>query len=266
VSGVLLCGSLALLFWPGPRSVIQARLADLVGARNGRTAGWVRVRVPARLPFLAGVVAAAFGALSGSVLVALLTGAAGVGAARAWTAARRSSREDARLVALTDALAALAAELRSGRSPVAATAAATATCADEPTGLALARAVRAPDDPGDWGSGPVRQALDRIAAAVAVSIRAGCSLAAVLSAVEDDLRARRRRQLELRSATAGARAGATVLAGLPLLGLAMGSGVGADPWGVLTTTPAGQALLLVGTGLEAAGLMWSRRLVQRAVR
>ena len=76
----------------------------------------------------------------------------------------------------------------------------------------------------------------RIAAAVRLSGRTGCSLAAVAGAVEDDLRARHRQRLELRAATAAPRASAALLAGLPVLGLAMGSGVGADPWGVLTGT------------------------------
>jgi tight adherence protein B len=98
-----------------------------------------------------------------------------------------------------------------------------------------------------------------------LSIRTGCSLAAVLTAVEDDLRARSRHRLELRAATAGPRAGAAVLAGLPLLGLAMGSGVGADPWRVLTTTVAGQVLLVAGVAFEVVGLRWSRWLVRRAV-
>ena len=48
-----------------------------------------------------------------------------------------------------------------------------------------------------------------------------------------------------------------LLAGLPLVGLAMGSGVGADPWRVLTTTGPGQVLLVAGSALELAGLPWS---------
>ena len=56
-----------------------------------------------------------------------------------------------------------------------------------------------------------------------------------------------------------------LLAGLPLLGLAMGAGIGADPWAVLTRTGTGQVLLVAGVGLEAAGLMWSSRLIARAV-
>jgi tight adherence protein B len=87
----------------------------------------------------------------------------------------------------------------------------------------------------------------------------------VAGAVEDDLRARSRHRQELRAAVAAPRAGATVLAGLPVLGLAMGSGVGADPWAVLTTTGTGQVLLVAGVALELAGLAWSGRLVRRAL-
>jgi tight adherence protein B len=86
----------------------------------------------------------------------------------------------------------------------------------------------------------------------------------VAGAVEDDLRARRRHRLELRSAVAAPRASAMLLAGLPVLGLAMGSGVGADPWEVLTTG-SGQLLLVVGVALEVAGIAWSGRLVRRVV-
>ena len=113
---------------------------------------------------------------------------------------------------------------------------------------------------------PTDPALARIAAAVQLSGRTGCSLAAVAGAVEDDLRARHRQRAELRAATAAPRASAALLAALPLVGLAMGSGIGADPWGVLTGTATGQVLLVAGVALEAAGLTWSRRLVARAVR
>jgi tight adherence protein B len=87
----------------------------------------------------------------------------------------------------------------------------------------------------------------------------------VAGAVEDDLRARHRLRLELRAATAAPRASAALLAGLPALGLAMGHGIGADPWGVLTRTGTGQILLVAGVALEAAGLAWAQRLVARAV-
>jgi tight adherence protein B len=56
-----------------------------------------------------------------------------------------------------------------------------------------------------------------------------------------------------------------VLAGLPLLGLALGHAVGANPLRVLSDTSAGQGLLVVGTGLACAGVLWSARLMSRAV-
>jgi tight adherence protein B len=115
-------------------------------------------------------------------------------------------------------------------------------------------------------SGELGDALRRVSAAAVLSRRTGCSLAAVLAAVEDDLRARRRQRSDLRSATAGSRSSALLLAGLPVLALAMGSGIGADPWRVLTTTPTGQVLLVAGAALEAAGRAWTSRLVRRAVR
>jgi tight adherence protein B len=101
---------------------------------------------------------------------------------------------------------------------------------------------------------------------VVLSTRTGCSLAAVLAALEDDLRARRRAQAELRAAVAGPQASAVLLSCLPALGLAMGSGVGADPWRVLTTTGTGQVLLVLGVALEVSGVVWSGRLVRRAMR
>ena len=96
--------------------------------------------------------------------------------------------------------------------------------------------------------------MARLAAAVRLSVRTGCSLAAVVGAVEDDLRARRRHRLELRSAVAGPRASAALLAALPLLAMLMGGGVGADPWRVLTTT---------GTGSDAYARSWNRPGIRR---
>jgi tight adherence protein B len=139
-------------------------------------------------------------------------------------------------------------------------------CADGDTGAALARAIRAPTAVTTVWDPALGEALDRITAAVVLSGRTGCSLASVAGAVEDDLRARLRHRSELRSATAAPRASAWLLAGLPIVGLAMGAGIGADPWGVLTGTGVGQVLLVAGVALEAAGLAWSGRRVARAVR
>jgi tight adherence protein B len=260
-TGALLATAAAVLLWPDRRTQRRWRLRE-------EHRPWMRPpHLDGRsLPALAAGAAAAVGAAGSTWLVALLAAIVAAVAARAWQARRAARRHDVVLLRLTEGLAALAAELRSGRPLSAATDAAVAACGDDDSGHALAGAVRAPDAPPEAVDAVLAGALERISAAVRLSTRTGCSLAGVLGAVEDDLRARRRAEEELRSATAGPGASALVLAGLPVLGLAMGSGVGAHPWRVLTTTGTGQLLLVAGVALELAGLAWSRRLVRRAVR
>jgi tight adherence protein B len=266
MTGALLSSALAVLLWPDPGALRRRRMATVV---DRRPAGADRRRRDVDLPLPAAVAAAAgcAGAIGSTPLVAGLGAAVAYLLARSWTAGRVERRSEGEVRALTEALAVLAAELRSGRSLSAATETAAAACPDAGVGQALTAAVRAPEGAvsrhRDLG---VRTALQRIASGASLSARTGCSLAIVLATVEDDLRARARSRLELRSATAGPRASAAVLAALPVLGLAMGSGVGADPWLVLTTTPAGQVLLVAGVLLEVAGVCWSRWLIGRAVR
>jgi tight adherence protein B len=264
MSAALLSAALAVLLWPGPASVRRWRMSAVMGGATGDPSSrWSRPS----LPVLAAVGGAAVVAVASTPLVAVLATASAFAGTRAWTTARARAADERRLRSLADGLGALAADLRGGRALETAARTAGTACGDDEVGRALGRAVRAPDtDPPARGSTPVADALARVSAAVVLSRRTGCSLAAVVSAVEDDVRARHRHRLELRSATAGPRASAALLAGLPVLGLAMGSGVGADPWRVLTTTATGQVLLVVGATLEVAGLAWSRRLIDRAAR
>ncbi|RBY83479.1 type II secretion system F family protein [Blastococcus sp. TF02A-30] len=256
----LLAAAGALLAWPDRRS------GRPLGSAAGPSPRAVVERA-LRSPLWVAVPAAGVAAVLSTPLVAALAGVGAALAVRSVSARRAAARDDARLAGLADGLGALAADLRSGRSLESATASAAAACGEVVTGGLLTGALRAPDaSRGDDAPGELGTALGRIAAGVRLSARTGCSLAAVVGAVEDDLRARARQRAELRAATAGPRASALVLAGLPVLGLAMGSGVGADPWRVLTTTPTGQLLLVGGAALEAAGVVWSRRLVDRAVR
>lgn len=251
----------AALLWPDPRGVLRRRLLRMAPAPSRGPA----TRVPA--PVSAGALAGALGAVLATPLVAVLAAGCAVLAARAWRSRREEAVAAARLEMVAEALAALAAELRAGRPLDEAVRGAAEACPDRECGTALIRAVRAPGGGGALsGAGSLTDALARLSAAVALSARTGCSLATVVSAVEDDLRARLRLSRELLVATAGPRSSARLLAGLPLLGLAMGSGVGADPWAVLTTTGSGQALLVAGVLLEVAGIAWTGRLVRRIAR
>ncbi len=246
-----------------PFRLPRARALDLAVGPAGVVAAVV----------LAGVVVAA---ASTPVVACLAAAGAGLGA-RAVQGRCRAAGEQRAVRALVEALGVLAAELRAGRSVADATGAAVRGCPEPRTAAVLGpvlrlgefpRAAAAAPSPGRGAGAPVgevERALTRVAAAVRLSARTGCSLAGVVTALEDDLRARIGAETELRSAVAGPRASAAVLAGLPVLGLLMGSGVGADPWRVLTTTGTGTVLLLIGVGLEVAGIAWSGRLVRRAV-
>ncbi|RBY77858.1 pilus assembly protein TadB [Blastococcus sp. TF02-09] len=260
MSAALLLAAVALLLWPGRWA--GARLPAATPRRGGAVGGGAA----GRPVVLAAASAAAAGAILSTPLVAALGAAAAAAGVRAWTRRRATAQVEAAIRGLADGLGALAADLRSGRSLVAAVSTAEHACGDPAAGRSLVRAVRTPEVTPAEEPREIADALGRIAAATRLSTRTGCSLAAVATAVEDDLRARARHRAELRAATAGPRASAAVLAGLPVLGLLMGSGVGADPWRVLTTTGTGQVLLVGGVALEAAGLVWSHRLVERALR
>ncbi len=264
MSAALLCAAAALLVWP--RARLRAGFSALP-AGAGRSAAISGVPVGRATAALAATAALVAG-ITSTPLVAALAAAAVGAAGQVWRRRKDALAEEQRLGALAEALGAFAADLRAGRPAEEAVSAAIAGCADGASAAPLAVALRASDagsppplrDGDAWGA-----AVARLAAAVRLSRRTGCSLAAVACAVEDDVRARLRQRQELRTAVAAPRASATLLAGLPALALLMGSGMGADPWRVLTTTPTGRLLLLVGAGLEAAGLAWSARLVRRAL-
>jgi tight adherence protein B len=259
MSPALLCLAGALLCWPAAARVTRLRgrparhrpdLAALTGGRVG-TVG-------------AAMVCGVLGLLLATPVVAALAAVCGGVAGRALQQRSAAAVAERRSRALVEALGALAAELRAGRPLAEATGTAVDCCPHPATAAALGPVLRLGEPPpGPLVDGPGR-ALARLAAAVRLSAATGCSLAGVVTAVEDDLRARLHAEQELRAAVAGPRASATVLAGLPVLGLLMGSGIGADPWRVLTTTGTGTVLLVLGVVLELTGTAWSARLVRRA--
>jgi tight adherence protein B len=252
------CAALALLSWP-------QRDRSAIGKRFPRRGTFRAVPAHRAAPLVAAATAVVVGMSSTPVVAALAAGAVLV-AGRAWQRRRERAVDEQRVRGLADALGGFAAELRAGRPVDEAALAAGRACPDDDTAGALVRALRAPEAMPRLGGGAWADAVARIAAGVRLSTRTGCSLAAVACAVEDDLRGRVRQQQDLRTAVAAPQASAVLLAALPLLALAMGSGIGADPWHVLVGTPVGNLLLVVGAALELAGLTWSSRLVRGALR
>ena len=162
-----------------------------------------------------------------------------------------------RSLQLGDRLAVEVDDVDRGRAPAAADAPPSFR-ARAPAGAPLASQSRGRRHTGsDWQS--------RLVDGLRLSQASGCALADVVAAVESDLARSGQQRAELRAAAAGHRATVALLAGLPILGLVMGSGIGADPLHVLTGTPLGTALLLGGVGLELLGLAWSRRITAAAI-
>jgi tight adherence protein B len=111
---------------------------------------------------------------------------------------------------------------------------------------------------------PGAEGLRGLAACWRVAVDQGAGLAAGLDRLAAALRAERDQRFDLRAQLAGARATAVMLAGLPALGLLIGTGLGADPLHVLLHTGAGLGCLAAGGALEGLGLWWVQRIVRGA--
>ncbi|MDX3538366.1 type II secretion system F family protein [Streptomyces sp. MB09-01] len=215
-------------------------------------------------------------AVVGGSVIPLLAGAAALPLLRRWL--RLRARERARAARAAEVVAlcgAVVGELRAGAQPGQALTAALRRTAAGPGGPGVAEAgVLAAAAFGGDVPGALRQAarepgaegLAGMAACWRVSVDGGAGLAAGLDRLEGALRAERDRQESLRAQLAGARSTVLVLALLPLVGLLIGTGLGADPLQVLLHTPMGWGCLLAGALLEALGLLWCRRIVRAGER
>jgi tight adherence protein B len=217
----------------------------------------------------------AVGAILGDATAAFVPGlaaaiCAGVAAYQADAGAVRR-RDERALLALGRSTGTLAAELRAGQQPGAALHAAGEAAAEPGVAALFAAAARTAADGGDvagalrgaGGDGLTssRPAIHVIAAGWDVSARTGAPLAAVLDRVDHDLRSRLRQRRQVAAQLAGPRATALLLAALPVLGILLGTAMGANPVRILLGTSFGQVLLLTGAVLQAAGVLWTARIV-----
>jgi tight adherence protein B len=257
---------LAVLCWPTTRCT--GRLRHLTTARPKR-----RLRLPRPATFVVALGSgAAFTLLTGPIagLAAVLATAT---IHRRWVARHTLRSTLASVDALTEALRSMVAELRAGAHP--ATAAESAAADARPPAANVMRSIAAAarlDGDIDRALATSRAAtpttatvLTQLSRAWTLAQRHGLPLAEVLDAVRADLEAKVRFARQVVARMAGPRASATILALLPTLGLALGEAMGAHPLHVLTTTPTGQLLLLTGTTLACAGLIWSARITNQVV-
>ncbi len=267
----LLAAAAGALLVTSTQDVRLRRLTDRHG-RGSLSADRVRRATAAvlhRPRMLALIAAVAVVPVAGPVGAAV----AGVGAAllaRALVRRRNSALRAEQLAAATRLVAGFAAELRAGRPALDALAAVARVA---PTGLAeqLGGAVRAARLGADPAEALERHAGDlpgvaRLAAGWRVSGQTGAGLADVVDALAGDLRATARRDRAIAVELAAPRATARLLAGLPLVGIALGTSLGAHPVRFLLHSVAGAAVLAAGLAFEGAGLAWTERLVRRAER
>lgn len=184
---------------------------------------------------------------------------------------RRARRHVQEALELQGALAVLVGELRAGAHPVAAFDTAAAEV-DGPVSTGLrevaARARLGADVPGGLKAVACASSMpthwDRLAVYWQLAQDHGLAIAALMRAAERDVVARERFSSRVRSGMAGARATASVLAGLPLLGIGLGQLIGANPLRFLFGD--GSTVLLVGVGLSCLGLAWSDRITTAVLR
>ncbi|HEX6353383.1 type II secretion system F family protein [Actinophytocola sp.] len=260
----LLLASLALLCWPDIRA--GTRLRAITGQHSRK-----RFRAPRPSAVTAIVAAVVTGWLlagpGGAVAAALLAATI-----RRQTTARAANRQSLTAMdGLAEALRTLVAGLRAGAHPAAAAEAAAedAHSPIAPTMRAIAAAARLDGDItavlDTTGSPALATALGRVATAWQLAQRHGLPLADVLDAARRDLDLRARFTRQVLARMAGPRSSALVLSLLPLLGIALGEGIGANPLRLLTSSGLGQMLLVVGVALLCAGVAWSGRITNRVV-
>ncbi|UGT59546.1 type II secretion system F family protein [Nocardia asteroides] len=163
---------------------------------------------------------------------------------------------------LLDALELVVAELRVGAHPgAAAESAATDACGEAAAAFAVAagrsKLGGSAADGLERPTSPIAPELARIATAWRIAEEHGLALAELITAARTDLHARQRFRSRTTAALAGARATATVLAALPILGIALGHLMGAAPLDVLLGPGAGTILLPLGATFACAGLLWT---------
>jgi len=185
-------------------------------------------------------------------------------AASPWSARRPAALRRTPQLPITELLSALAAELAAGQPTDLALRAAAEGLDPNPcpealaacrSGTAVAAALRRD------AAAPGGRALRGLAACWEVAERSGAGLAVAVGRLAEGLRAGAQADAQLAGEVAAVRTSARLLAGLPLLGLAIGQWIGAEPITWLTGSWLGRGVLITGVALQGAGMLWLHHMV-----
>ncbi|MGB3484544.1 MAG: type II secretion system F family protein [Mycobacterium sp.] len=184
--------------------------------------------------------------------------------------ARRQARREG--LALAGALELLTSELKAGAHPVSAfDIAATETAGTSAAVSSGLRSVAARAGLGaDVAVGlqdvakrsSLPQQWRRLAACWQLATDQGLPIGVLMRAAQLDIAERQRYAARVDAGMAGARATATILAALPVLGVGLGELMGAEPLTFLSGG-AGSAVLVVGVLLVCVGVLWSGHITDR---
>jgi tight adherence protein B len=263
IAGLALAVAIGL---PRPRAPGR-RLATLAHTAAGDSDPAIAVAAMVTALALGGVLAAArlplmaVGVLIGSTCVASHV-------RRSKRAARAGVEGAAATVEVT---VALAGELRAGRTPAQALAAVALVAgplrpALEAAGLAVSVGADPAGEIARAASLPGAERLRYVAAAWSVAESAGGRVAVVLERLSEAMDGDDELRRELDSAMSGPRATMVLLAALPLLGLALGQSVGADPLQLLVHRPLGWGLLVAAAALDGLGVAITQLIARAALR
>jgi tight adherence protein B len=185
---------------------------------------------------------------------------------------RRSDRGLDESRELETAIDVLVGELRVGAHPAAAFAVAAQETAGPVAGACRAVAARArlgaDVAAGLRGTGEtsvLQPHWERLAVCWQLAADHGLAMSALMHTAQRDIVERQRFSGQVRSAMAGARATAAILASLPVLSVVMGQLIGARPMAFLLGGGLGGCLLVVGLTLVCGGLLWSDRITDKAI-
>jgi tight adherence protein B len=251
---------------------VTSHPAALAPRRLGRLSPATEVRRPrSRRPLLLLAVAGAGLAISvvGAVTVVVLAVVA-AGGSLALRRARRTRAHEQMSAAVVELCRATAAELRAGRHVtdafVTAARAAPETLAEYlRPGVTIGRR----GDVADLTAVVVACAandgcagLRKLAACWRVAAVSGAALAPAIDRVADALQDEIDVGRDVASALAGPKATVRVLAGLPVIGLLLGTAIGARPLDFLLHTGPGVGCLLAAGAFDIAGVTWAKRIAR----